>query len=344
MSIIEKSLDQKLHRILADPACNDFILADAKDADMGFGIAAPGPNHDAASGGTQPYRSLEQFRDQMREIVKQELVDIMLMSSSNSEALTIEERLFDGSSVTPAVRANDTTDIWCGMSGNYSNEPSLPFRSATIDEIQMGSNCRRPSEPLQELHILGANLGLYSITFNNHAATDREALEAYKAFRLEAEQKGFRHFLEVFAPNCLQAPVADVGRYVNDCIARCLGGVTLSTRPLFLKIPFFGRRAMEELVHYDPGLVVGILGGSAGTTHDAFQMLAEAKRSGARVALFGRKINHAEHQVSFLKCLRAVADGDIAADEAVRDYHGRLETLGISPTRELADDLQLTPR
>ena len=35
----------------------------------------------------------------------------MLMSVSTSEQLTVRERLFDSSPVTPAVRANDTTDI-----------------------------------------------------------------------------------------------------------------------------------------------------------------------------------------------------------------------------------------
>ena len=35
----------------------------------------------------------------------------MLMSRSTSEVLTIDERLFDNSAHTPAVRANDTTDI-----------------------------------------------------------------------------------------------------------------------------------------------------------------------------------------------------------------------------------------
>ncbi len=39
---MEKSLDHKLTRIAADPACRDFILADAKDADMAYGLAAPG--------------------------------------------------------------------------------------------------------------------------------------------------------------------------------------------------------------------------------------------------------------------------------------------------------------
>jgi sugar/nucleoside kinase (ribokinase family) len=45
---------------------------------------------------------------------------------------------------------------------------------------------------------------------------------------------------------------------------------------------------------------VGVLGGSVGTTHDAFELPHSAKRYGARVALFGRKINAAEHQLSFV--------------------------------------------
>src|SRR5262245_16851133 len=80
-SSVTKSLDQKLANIHANPsASKDFILADAKDADMAFGLAAPGK--DPATG---RLRSLSEFRDQMREIVKQGLVDIMLMSASTSE-------------------------------------------------------------------------------------------------------------------------------------------------------------------------------------------------------------------------------------------------------------------
>src|SRR5882724_12998770 len=98
-----KTLDQKLARIHANPSgAKDFILADAKDADMAAGLAAPGK--DAATGRT---RSLADYRDQMREVTRQGLVDIMLMSCSTSEELTIRERLFDGSRVTPACRAND---------------------------------------------------------------------------------------------------------------------------------------------------------------------------------------------------------------------------------------------
>jgi hypothetical protein len=99
---------------------------------------------------------------------------------------------------------------------------------------------------------------------------------------------------------------------------------------------------MEALARYDSSLVVGILGGGAGTTFDAFQMLWEAKKDGARVALYGRKINNAEHQLSFIECLRAVADDQMKPDEAVKAYHGALAKLGIRPQRALADDLQQT--
>jgi hypothetical protein len=169
---------------------------------------------------------------------------------------------------------------------------------------------------------------------------DRTSLEEYKRFRVEAESKGFRHFLEVFDPNeCGDHWPADVPRFVNDNIVRALAGVTSRGRPLFLKIPYHGPEAMEALAGYDRSIVVGILGGSSGTTLDAFHMLWEAKKYGARVALFGRKINNSEHQLTFVKYLRALADGEIEPEEAVRAYHGDLDKLRIKPVRSLADDL-----
>ncbi|MBQ2039382.1 MAG: hypothetical protein II486_08040, partial [Thermoguttaceae bacterium] len=104
----------------------------------------------------------------------------------------------------------------------------------------------------------GADLGLYSITFNNDLDRDYEALEAYKEFRIEAERKGFRHFLEVFSPNAPVNPIEDVPKFVSDHIARTLAGVTTAARPIFLKIPYYGPKAMEALVRYDSSLVVGI--------------------------------------------------------------------------------------
>jgi hypothetical protein len=335
---MQKSLDRKIARILADSACRDFILADAKDADMAFGLSAPGrsPEHHA---GEARFRTLDEYRQLMRDIVRQGLVDIMLMSASSSEVLTLQERLFDQSAVTPAVRANDTTDIWLASgSGRYGAQPSQPFRTATIDHIQCGKAECSPGE-----RRLGADLGLYSVTFNNDVDLDRRTLAAYKEFRIEAERKGFRHFLEVFDPNaCGDHPPADLGRFINDHIARTLAGVTQAGRPLFLKIAYHGPAAMEALARYDRSLVVGILGGSAGTTFDAFHMLWEAKKYGARVALYGRKINSAEHQLTFVRYLRGVADDQIAPEEAVRAYHGDLQRLGIRPQRTLEDDLQPT--
>ncbi|MCL2347096.1 MAG: hypothetical protein FWC50_02425, partial [Planctomycetaceae bacterium] len=281
-----KTLDAKLARILADRSCNDFILADAKDADMAYGLSAPGqsPEHYGHEG---KFRTLDEYRQIIREVTAQGLVDIILMSASTNEVLTIRERIFDNTGITPAIRANDTTDIWLAGSGmRYSTDPSMPFRSATLDHAMCGKMNCSPEE-----RKLGADLGLYSITYNNDTERDWLALNSYSAFRLEAEAKGFRHFLEVFSPNVSNADTPkNVGKFVSDHIVRTLAGVTRSGRPIFLKIPYYGPAAMEALVRYDSNIVVGILGGSAGTTFDAFQMLWEAKKYGARVALYGRKI------------------------------------------------------
>jgi hypothetical protein len=338
MAVTQKTLDEKLARIAANPAAGDFILADAKDADMAFGITAPGTRR-SAEGEARGHRSIQDFRDQIREIVRQQLVDIMLMSVSTSDALAVRERLFDDSRVTPAIRANDTTDIWlAGRGARYGEQPSLPFRTATLDEAMgVEAGVRSAVRP-------PVALGLYSITLNNDSLLDRATLEGYCDFRQEARGKGFRHFLEVFAPNATDSvPPGKVPRFVNDSIARLLAGIPASGRPLFLKMPYFGPAALEELVSYDSSLVVGILGGSAGTTFDAFHMLWDAKKHGARAALFGRKINNAEHQLSFVKQLRALADGQTEPTEAVRAYHVDLANLKIVPHRPLAEDLEHTP-
>jgi hypothetical protein len=334
---MEKTLDVKLRRLHADPrGCKDFILADAKDADMALAIGAPGRSPEA-HGAELRYRSLAEYREAIQQIVEQKLVDIMLMSANTSEVLSLHKRLFDDSPVTPAVRANDTTDIHIFRGGRSPAQPSLPFRTATLDHIQCGHLDCTAQERSR-----GPDLGLYSITFNNDSVLDREALEQYRLFRLEAERKGFRHFLEVFDPNWPEAVAPDkIPGFINDAIVRTLGGVTSAGRPVFLKMVYHGPKAMEELVHYDPHLIVGILGGSAGTIYDAFKLLDEARKYGARVALFGRKINNAENQLAFIQFLRYIADGEISPEEAVRAYHGVLQQLGIKPQRSLDEDMVL---
>ena len=335
---MQKSLDRKLVAIHADPSgSKEFILADAKDADMAFGIGAPGRSPEMHAGEGH-MRTLAEYRDNIRQITRQGLVDIMLMSASTCDALAIGEKLFDNSHVAPAARANDTSDVFAVRHNQYIAEPSRPFRSAALDHIQCGHVDCDPAERQR-----GANLGLYSMTFNNRLNEDLAALEQYRKFREEAERKGFRHFLEVFDPNAPQGlPNAEAtGQYVNDCIARTLAGVAQAGRPVFLKIVYHGPKSMEELVAYDPHLVVGILGGSAGTTYDAFKLVAEAQKYGARAALFGRKINGAECQLAFVEFLRRILDHEVGPEEAVRAYHGVLQKLKIKPNRSLDDDLQL---
>ena len=117
-------------------------------------------------------------------------------------------------------------------------------------------------------------------------------------------------------------------QFVNDAIVRCLAGLTEAERPKFLKIVYNGPRALEELASFDPGLVVGVLGGGAGTTRDCFELIHQAEKYGARVALFGRKINLAESPLDIVRLMRAVADGAMTPPEAVKDYHAALAEAG----------------
>ncbi len=337
-----KRLDEKLARIRAGQATrSDFIIADAKDADLALGLTAPGPGEQRPRLRQVPggcWKTLEDYRAQIRDVVAQGLVDIVLLSASNIEQLAMRERLFEHSPITPAGRANDTTDIWLVRGGKYHTQPSRPFRSASIEQIKYGqttADCTRPAT--------GADLGLYSITFTNNLDADHRTLEEFAAFRQEAEAKQFRYLLEVFNPNVATGiPARRIGAFLNDHIVRALAGVPSVGRPIFLKIPYHGPGPLEELVTYDPSLIVGILGGSAGTTLDAFQLIHDAQQHGAWAALFGRKINLSEHPVTFIEFLRRIADGEIKPAEAVRAYHATLRRLRIRPHRPLSADLQPT--
>lgn len=322
-----KTLDTKLRAIREGAYTPDqFVLADAKDADMAWGVAAPGPVR--PGDGAPPGRLLRtrpMFLQAMREIVKQGEVDILLASASNAEVLA-REGLFQDGPVTLAVRANDTTDIWLPRGGGYRHDPSRPFRTAALERVRPFSD-----------------LGLYSITFNDRLDADLASLDAYARFRAEAARLGFRHFLEVFNPN---TPAGlsheDLPAFVNDAIARALAGVTEAERPIFLKVAYNGARAMEELAGYDPSLAVGVLGGAAGTTRDCYELLSQAERHGARVALFGRKINLAESPLDLVALMRPVLRRELSPEEAVRAYHGALQRRGVPPARALADDLAIT--
>jgi hypothetical protein len=320
-----KKIDAKLRNIRAGSyAPADFMIADAKDADMGAGIGMGGPRRRPDGTLDGRMRTRREYLDAIKAVVAQGIIDISLVSASNLELL-IEEGVFADSSVQPAIRANETTDVWGGLRhGKYAISRSIPYRSAVLPHA-------------------GTDLGLYSITFNNEIEADLRTLEAFNQFRADARAAGFRYFLEVFNPN---APVdldrSMIPQFVNDHIVRALAGVVKADRPLFLKIPYNGPAALEELAEFDPTLIVGVLGGGAGTTRDAFELLYQAQRHGGRLALFGRKINLAESPLALIALMRDVADGTIAPAEAVRAYHAALQSEDIRPERSLDEDLQIT--
>ena len=316
-------LDRKIANIRAGRyRPDDFIIADAKDGDIGFGRAAPGPDRE-----TGRMKPRETHLQAIREMTASGLVDVMLMSASTGQRLS-EEGIFANSEVTPAIRLNDTTDIWSARGGRYKEAASRHHRTARIDQARKY-----------------VDLGLYSVTFSNERDIDAINAEAYSAFRAEAADSKMRHFLEVFNPafDIKLAGSSDIGSFINDNIVRTLAGVMDEDHPLFLKLQYNGPRAMEELASYDPSrLVVGILGGAAGTTRDTFELLSQAEKYGARVALFGRKIHFAESPLDIVTLMRQVVARTLTPAEAVKAYHGALQKRKIAPTRPLADDIELT--
>jgi hypothetical protein len=334
-----RALDRKLGSILAGTYTpDDFVIADAKDGDMAFGVTPAGATAGATAGaisgepsglaGPGRYGTREDYLDAMRALLKAGRVDIMLTSAANGERLVAEGWIGDQSPGGPtlAVRGNDTTDIWNNRFADYPKHPSRPFRTVSLAAI-------RPF----------CDLVLYSVTFNADLDHDLATLQAYAEFRRDAATVGMRHFLEVFNPNAAPhlAP-EQVGAYVNDSILRTLAGLTSAERPLFLKAAYNGTAALAELTEHDPSLVVGILGGSSGTTRDTFELLSRAEAAGARIALFGRKIQRAESQLDLVALMRPVIRGDLTPADGVRAYHEALGAAGKTPKRSLTDDLQVT--
>ena len=318
-----KSLDIKLEKTRQGKyKPSDFIIADAKDGDMGGGITAFGKLQE------DPSRSISftHHLKAMREMTSSKLIDVMLMSVSGAERL-VNDEVFKNSSVTPAVRLNDASDIWGPRGSKYKIHPAQNFRSARIDKV-----------------VKLVDLGLYSITFSNDLKSDLASLNEFHGFLNDISGKNLRYFLEVFNPQIdIGIDQENLPGYVNDCIVRSLAGLTKEDSPLFLKIPFNGPKAMEEICQYNPGhLIVGVLGGGIGTTRDTFELIRQSEKYGARVALFGRKILFAEAPKLIVTMMRAVVQGEMSTEEAVKMYHSQLTKMKISPKLTLEKDLKVT--
>lgn len=322
-------LDRKLANIRAGrytPA--DFIIADAKDGDVGAGVTATGFDYSAHP---PRRRTRQEFITQIEEIIRQDIVDIMLVSQSNLELLD-DRGAFVDSQVKPAIRGNIETMCWGGVRhGSYTQQASVPFGDTNL------------AKAIANYPKSGTDLCLYSACFTNNIECDARTLHAFAEFRAYAAQHNFKYFYEIFNPNIdIGLTREQIGEFVNDHILKSLASVTRAERPQFLKMPYNGPKALEELASFDSELIVGVLGGGAGTTRDTFELVAQSERYGARLALFGRKINLAEAPLHLIKLMRTVADGSISPEEAVRAYHGELQKLGISSIRSLADDRIIT--
>ena len=322
-----KLLDTKLKNIRSgDYKPSDFIIADAKDADMGGGRRAPGFIREQNGRLTETPASYDSYLNKMKEMTKSQMVDVMLMSMTSAERL-VNQNCFNNSSVTPAVRLNDTSCIWGLLRhGEYDTHQSRPFATT---QLRHAKNF--------------VDLGLYSMTFNKDVDRDVFMLNEYRNFRDNAEKIGMRHFLEVFNSAVINLSIEEMGQYVNDCILKTLAGQIDKEKPVFLKIAYNGPKAMEELASYDPGnLVIGILGGGKGTSRDCFELLRQACKYGARVALFGRKVNLSENQLIIIETMRNVIENDLDSKDAVKLYHDKLLKENITPDRDISKDSELT--
>ena len=128
-----KTLDIKLNRILTgNYQSTDFIIADAKDADMAFGVRAAGPRtgRNFEDNGPEIFKTRSEYLQDMRELIAQGVLDIILTSASNGERLFKDKAL--GKKITLAVRGNDASDIWNPRGGNYPASPSRPFATANL--------------------------------------------------------------------------------------------------------------------------------------------------------------------------------------------------------------------
>lgn len=186
--VLKKTLDAKLATLAENPAADCFILADAKDPDMARGVASAGRNADG---------SLRSIMTQTRRVNRRPgLVHHADVGEHvrNPDHRRAHIRRLGGD----AGGARQRYDRWLPIRGScYMAHPSQPFATTTIDHIQAGKS---PCTALERGR--GANLALYSVTFNNDP--DRDLLNdgtIQGLPALQAEAKGLRHFLEVFTPN-----------------------------------------------------------------------------------------------------------------------------------------------
>ena len=303
-----KSLDAKLASIHADPAARPTSSSPTPRTPTW----PPASRRRAPIRVTGKPRSLAEYRDQMREIVRQGLVDIMLMSRQH------QRRPDDpGAAVRRLARHARRPRQ------RHDRHPRRRRRGPTRRRRRGRSARRRSSRssaatldptPRRAAGAAPTSASTRSrSTTTSRSTTPRSRPTRSSASRPSARASATSSRSSTRTSAGPQRP--DGHRPLHQRRDRPHARRRAAARAgrSSSRSPTTGRKAMEELVAYDPHLVVGILGGSGGTTYDAFKLLDDAKKYGARAALFGRKINNTEHQLTFVRFLRAIADGQIDA-------------------------------
>ena len=122
---MKKTLDKKIKNIInGNYKYDDFIIADAKDADMGGGIPAPGNKRDKSGKLFNEYKNLDSYLKSIESITRSKLVDIMLMSASNAERL-VQKGEFNSSVVDHNSGYATMKSVWPHLNFQLQNENYL---------------------------------------------------------------------------------------------------------------------------------------------------------------------------------------------------------------------------
>ncbi len=290
------------------------ILVFAADASVAYGITGIGTERTP----TQHYRTRPEFLRLMRDVMKDEAIDGLLMTPADAEELAIEQKLFDDSPVTPIVRMNAETHIWSPRHGRYGRQTSLPFQ--TVPTAEAGRYCTEAMQCALDCKI---KLGLYSITLNNDTEADARTTEQFLNFAWDCgKTPDFNYFLEVFLPNT-QQPGMDkkqLGEYMADNIVRLMSYLRKHQRPAFIKTVYTVPEVWKALCEFDPTLIIGALGGSRVSARHTLQLAHDVTEHGGKVLLFGRAIFQEEDPKLMARMVRAVMDRELAVDHAHAQY------------------------
>ena len=281
------------------------------------------------------YRTRAEFLDQIRAIVRAGLLDIMLMSASNTELL-IHEGLFKNSPVTPAIRANDTSDIW-RMRGAALHD-LLRARSA---RPRSPGRCTAPRHPVP-----AAPAPISASTRSPSTTTSTPICLRSKPSPISAPtlpRSASAISSGVQPERRFPASLPDVlPAYVNDAIPALPRLRHRADRPQFLKIVYNGPKALEELTSFDPAGDRGVLGGG-GRHHPRLPASCFAGRTLRRTRrLVGREISLAETPLAIVATRRAPVAGAGRRRRPCKAYHGELQKQRIKPQRPLEDDMAIT--